>query len=71
MIKTNVGGIDRAIRIILGLSLIAAGVIWPDLGYRWALIAIGAVAIGTGFLSTCPLYTLIGVNTCPAKRPSS
>ncbi len=60
--KTNVGGIDRILRIVVGLVLIGltlAGVIGM---WGW----IGVVPLATGFLRTCPLYSVIGVNTCPA-----
>ena len=61
MFKTNVGGLDRLLRIGAGLALIAltlAGVIG---GWGW----IGVVPLATGLLRTCPAYTLIGVSTCP------
>lgn len=61
--KTNVGGIDRILRIVVGLVLIGltlAGVIGM---WGW----IGVVPLATGFLRTCPLYSIIGVNTCPAS----
>jgi Protein of unknown function (DUF2892) len=63
MFKTNVGGIDRALRIVAGLTLLglaATGVVGP---WGW----IGAVPLATGLLGTCPAYTLLGLNTCPAK----
>ncbi len=63
MFKTNVGGIDRILRIVAGLALIAltfTGVIGV---WGW----IGVVPLATGLFSTCPAYSLIGVNTCPMK----
>jgi len=64
--KTNVGGIDRAVRVIVGLILLGltlAGIIGP---WGW----IGVVPVATGLFSFCPLYSLLGMNTCPmeAKR---
>jgi Protein of unknown function (DUF2892) len=61
--KTNEGGLDRALRIIAGLVLIAlAGTgtvgVW---GY------IGLVPLATGLMGWCPLYSLLGINTCPMK----
>lgn len=63
MIK-NVGGIDRTIRIVVGLALIAAAAtgsvgLW---GY------IGLVPLFTGLMGWCPAYTLLGFNTCPMKK---
>lgn len=63
MFKTNVGGLDRLLRIVAGLALIGltlAGVIGV---WGW----IGVVPLATGLLRTCPAYALIGVNTCPMK----
>lgn len=62
--KTNVGGIDRSLRIVIGLVLIGltlAGTIGP---WGW----IGVVPVLTGALGTCPLYTMLGVNTCPRSK---
>ena len=60
----NVGGIDRVLRIVVGLALIGltlAGVIgW----WGW----IGVVPLGTALVGFCPLYPLLGVSTCPAGR---
>lgn len=64
MFKTNVGGIDRVLRIVVGLALIGltlAGAIGP---WGW----IGIVPVLTGTLMTCPLYSLVGINTCPMKK---
>jgi hypothetical protein len=58
--KANVGGIDRILRIIVGLALIA----WALLGGPvWAWI--GVVPLGTGLFKFCALYPLLGLNTCP------
>ncbi|MFN3702968.1 DUF2892 domain-containing protein [Thermomonas sp.] len=57
--KSNVGGIDKWLRIIVGLLLIA----WAATGGPvWAWI--GVVPLATGVFNFCPLYRLIGVNTC-------
>jgi len=61
MFRTNVGGIDRLLRIILGLVLIALVFVGPQTPLGW----IGVVPLLTGLLRTCPLYTLLGMNTCP------
>jgi hypothetical protein len=63
MFKTNVGGIDRIARIVAGLVLIALAVTGTIGAWGW----IGVVLLATGLLSTCPLYSIIGLNTCPTK----
>lgn len=61
--KFNVGGIDRILRIVVGLALVG----WAlSGGPVWAWV--GLVAIGTGAIGFCPLYPLIGLNTCSAKK---
>jgi len=63
MFKLNVGGIDRVLRIVLGLALIALAFVGPQTPWGW----IGVVPLLTGLMRTCPLYTLIGLNTCPRR----
>mgnify|MGYP002735259240 FL=1 len=61
MFKTNVGGIDRMLRIVLGLVLIGLVFVGPKTPLGW----IGLVPLLTGLMRTCPLYSLLGMNTCP------
>ena len=68
MFKTNVGGADRILRIVLGLVLIAGFFALPTLGWRWVLLVAGLVALFTGITRSCLLYNLIGMNTCPMKK---
>ena len=63
MFKTNVGGIDRVLRIVAGLVLIGLTLIGTIGPWGW----IGVVPLATGLFSSCPLYSLIGVDTCPIK----
>ena len=56
--KTNIGGVDKILRIVVGLALIA----WGIYANNW-LGAIGAIPLFTGLLGWCPLYTLFGMNT--------
>ena len=61
--KTNVGGIDKILRILVGLGLIA----WALMGGPvWAWI--GILPLLTGAMGWCPAYTLLGMNTCPLKK---
>jgi uncharacterized membrane protein HdeD (DUF308 family) len=67
MFAKNVGTIDRVVRIVVGLALIAGFFLNPEGSWRW-LYLIGVVPLVTGLLSTCPLYSILGVSTCPMKR---
>ena len=62
--KTNVGGIDRILRIVIGLVLIALAATGTVGVWGW----IGIVPLATAALGFCPLYTVLGLNTCPMKR---
>lgn len=64
MFKRNIGTIDRALRIILGLVLIALVFVGPQTPWGW----IGFVPLATGLLRTCPLYSLFGLSSCPLDR---
>lgn len=61
--KTNVGGIDRILRIVAGLVLIALTLMGVIGVWGW----IGVVLLATGLLRTCPVYSLLGMNTCPTS----
>lgn len=61
--KTNEGTIDRALRVLAGLVLIALAATGTVGVWGW----IGIVPLATGLLGWCPAYTLLGINTCPMK----
>lgn len=61
----NVGGIERPIRIVLGILLIGIGAFagLPPIGTGITL-AIGTIALVTGTIGFCPAWSLFGINTC-------
>ncbi|HHX34441.1 MAG TPA: DUF2892 domain-containing protein [Gammaproteobacteria bacterium] len=61
--KTNMGTIDRALRIIVGLVLIGLALSGTVGWWGW----LGVIPVFTGALGSCPLYSIIGVNTCGSK----
>jgi len=60
----NVGGLDRIVRITVGLALIAAAATGTIGLWGW----VGVVPLLTGAMGACPLYTLLGLNTCSLKK---
>ena len=63
----NVGTLDRVLRIVLGVALLIGFFLNRDGAYSW-LYLIGIVPLATGLLSTCPLYSLLGIRTCRLKN---
>ena len=61
--KINVGGIDRILRIVVGLVLIALAATGTVGLWGW----IGVVPLATGLIGWCPPYKLMGWNTCSTK----
>jgi hypothetical protein len=64
--KTNVGNIDRTIRVIAGLAILSLFFILEG-DMRWFAL-VGLVPLATATMRWCPAYTLIGVNTCPVDK---
>ena len=60
----NVGGVDRTLRIVVGLALIAAAAT-STIG-AWGYI--GVVPLLTGLMGWCPPYAMFGFNTCSVKK---
>ncbi|MDD3517606.1 MAG: DUF2892 domain-containing protein [Chromatiales bacterium] len=59
----NVGSVDRVIRIVAGLALIALALFG---GQWWGWI--GVVPLATAVMGWCPAYTLFGIKTCPTSK---
>jgi Protein of unknown function (DUF2892) len=62
--KTNEGTIDRALRIVVGVGVLSLAFVGPQTPWGY----LGIVPLATGLIGWCPLYALIRINTCPAKR---
>ena len=67
MFRKNEGAVDRILRIVAGLALLAGFFAMPEASYRWALL-IGVVPLVTGLIGNCPLYSILGISTCPVKK---
>ncbi len=64
----NVGGIERPIRIIVGILVLGIGIFadLPPIGTA-IVLTVGSIALVTGTISFCPLWALLGINSCPAS----
>ncbi len=60
--KTNVGQLDKIIRVGLGVASLVLGVV-----IHWGFYLLGAALIITAFTGFCGLYALFGITTCPRK----
>lgn len=60
----NVGTIDRVIRALVGLALLAIVFVGPQTPWGW----IGIIPLATAAISFCPAYRLLGVRTCPLQQ---
>ncbi|MES2494149.1 MAG: DUF2892 domain-containing protein [Pseudomonadota bacterium] len=63
MFKTNVGGTERMVRIVVGATLILLVFVGPKTPWGW----LGLIPLATGFLSTCPLYSMFGKTSVPPE----
>jgi hypothetical protein len=64
--KANVGSIDRVVRVIAGIGLLSLMFVLEG-GARWFGL-IGVIPLGTALIGYCPLYSILGVNTCGTGR---
>jgi hypothetical protein len=65
--RCNVGGADKWLRILVGIALLALGLFGPI--SWWGLL--GLVPLLTGMAGNCPVYSVLGLNTCPLDRRSA
>lgn len=63
MFKTNEGTLDRVLRVTVGLGLLAIAFVGPKTPWGY----LGIVPLATGLLGNCPVYSILGINTCGLK----
>ena len=61
---TNEGNLDRALRVIAGAGILSLAFIGPQTVWGY----VGLVPLITGLVGYCPLYSMLGLSTCPVKR---
>lgn len=62
--KRNEGNLDRILRIILGVVLLALVFVGPQTAWGW----VGIIPLATGLVGFCPIYRILGLSTCPLKN---
>ena len=66
MLKKNVGNIDRILRALIGIAALAAFFMASTTGLlHWVYLLVGVIGLGTAAMSSCPIYTIFGMRTCP------
>ena len=63
MLNRNEGTLDRALRVVVGLAILSLAFFGP----KSPIAYIGLIPLLTGIVGYCPLYHLIGVNTCRSR----
>ena len=61
--KSNVGTVDRILRVIVGIVLISLVFVGPKTAWGW----IGVIPLATAFIGFCPAYRLVGIRTTANK----
>lgn len=62
--KTNEGAIDRVLRVLVGAGVLSLAFVGPQTPWGY----LGLIPLVTGLVGYCPVYAMLGFNTCPAKR---
>lgn len=67
MLKKNMGSLDRILRFVVGAALLVGFFMMPDASFRnWMLL--GIIPLATSLISSCPIYSILGLSTCPIKK---
>ncbi len=62
--KVNEGLVDRVLRVVVGAGVLSLAFIGPQT--PWAYL--GLIPLATGLVGFCPLYAVLGINTCPVRK---
>jgi Protein of unknown function (DUF2892) len=68
MFATNEGSLDRGLRVVVGLALLIWFFVDQGQGFWHYAKLIGIVPLLTGLVGTCPVYSLLGISTCPIRK---
>lgn len=67
MVGKNEGKVDRGLRVVVGLAVLSLAFVGPESVWGW----VGLVPLFTGLVGFCPLYSILGINTCSIGRRSA
>ena len=67
MVWKNEGNVDRGLRVVVGLAVLSLVFVGPQTAWGW----VGLVPLVTGLAGFCPLYSILGINTCSTEREST
>lgn len=67
LLPNNEHPVERVLRVALGVAVVLLAFVGPKTPWGW----LGVIAIATGLIGSCPLYTLFGISTCAAKTKTS
>jgi hypothetical protein len=59
----NEHNVERVLRVLLGIGLISLVFVGPQTMWGW----LGLIPLATGLSGVCPLYSVLGINTCPKE----
>jgi len=64
MFQKNEGAMDRGVRIAIGAAVLSMAFLGPQTAWGY----VGIIPLLTGLAGSCPLYSLLGISTCPLKK---
>lgn len=64
VLPVNEHNVERVVRVLIGIGLLSLVFVGPQT--YWGLIGIAPLL--TGLIGSCPLYTVLGISTCPMKK---
>lgn len=64
LLPRNEHTVERVVRVGAGIAILSLAFVGPQT--PWAFL--GLIPIATGLIGSCPLYTLLGINTCPVNE---
>ncbi|HPG24960.1 MAG TPA: DUF2892 domain-containing protein [Myxococcota bacterium] len=67
LLPRNEGTVDRVLRVVAGIGVLSLAFVGPQTPWGY----LGLVPLVTGLVGSCPLYTILGLRTCPLDRSTT